>query len=222
MMLSSVLWDDNMDIQSDLPEIALHHESANAIVKKLPSGKYKISTHKLDPNYFINWDTCETSYLIELIEKIFKAKGPGWLCDKIARDESPEYTGAALKLKLFSYLSEDNFNNKRFLDLGCGSGASTVHLAQLLPLTAIVGVELEEELVTIAKTRAAFYGLNNTDFFHTTSPDNIPNDLGKFDFISMIGVFEHLLPNERINLMPQPWFILKPGGVLFLHETTHR
>jgi len=204
---------------NDITDIILKHEKANAVVSQLPSRKYKITIQKLDPNFFIRCDSCETAYPIELIKKIFRAKGPGWLCDEIARDESPDYTGAALRWRILSYVGEDAFKNSCILDFGCGSGASTCTMSRMFPTSRIVGIELEQELLEIAKARVKFYGLKNVDLFLSPDPKNIPNSLGQFDHIVLSGVFEHLLPEERENLLPQLWSHLKLGGILFLHET---
>jgi len=211
-----------MKNHSNIPEVILKHEKANVFITKLRSGKNKIFVQKLDSNFFVRFDTCETAYPIELIEQIFKAKGPGWLCDEIARDESPDYSGAALKWQLLSYIDEEAFEDARILDFGCGSGASSCSLSRMFPTSKIIGVELEDELLAIAKARVKFYGLQNVELYHSPDPENISDDLGEFDYIIMTGVYEHLLPKERQNLLPQLWTHLKPGGILFLHETPNK
>ena len=204
---------------NNMTSIILAHEKANVAVSQLPSGKYKIIVQKLDPNYYIRFDSCETAYPVELIQQIFKVKGPGWLCDEIARDESPDYTGAALKWQLLSYVGEDVFENSSILDFGCGSGASTCTMSRMFPTSRIVGIELEQELLEVAKARIKFYGMKNVDLYLSPDSKNIPSSLGQFDHIVMSGVFEHLLPEERKNLLLQLWSHLKPSGILFLHET---
>lgn len=208
-----------MNNNSDTSKIILKHDKANVIINLLPSGKRKITIQRLEANYFVRFDTCETAYPIELIQQIFDEKGPGWLCDEIARDESPDYTGAALKWQLLSYISEEAFINSKILDFGCGSGASSCSMSRMFPTSKIIGIELEENLLAIAKARVKFYELENVDLYHSPDPENIPKNLGEFDHIIMTGVFEHLLPKERENLLPQLWSLLKPGGILFLHET---
>lgn len=211
-----------MKNQSNTSEIILKHEKANVFVTKLQSGKNKIFVQRLDPDFFVRFDACETYYPIELIEQIFNVKGPGWLCDEIARDESPDYSGAALKWQLLSYVSEETFKNARILDFGCGSGASSCSLSRMFPTSRITGVELEYELLAIAKARVKFYELRNVELYHSPDPENISDNLGEFDYIIMTGVYEHLLPKERQNLLLQLWSHLKLGGILFLHETPNK
>lgn len=199
--------------------VVLEHEKADVHITDLPNGKKHVKVVSKAPGFFIRFDQCETAYPIELIEQIFHAKGPDWLCDEIYRDESPDYTGAALKWQLQSYVEESKFQHARILDFGCGSGASSCALARMFPDCEIVGIELEEELLNIARSRVEFYGHKNIELQLSLTPDKISEAIGQFDHIIMTGVFEHLLPDERKHLMPQLWSRLKPGGVLFLHET---
>jgi methylase of polypeptide subunit release factors len=60
---------------------------------------------------------------------------------------------------LFGYVGEEAFAGKRLLDFGCGSGASGLNLARLLPDLEIVGVELLPEFVALARRRAAKFRL---------------------------------------------------------------
>jgi 2-polyprenyl-3-methyl-5-hydroxy-6-metoxy-1,4-benzoquinol methylase len=195
-------------------------QTLQVLVENLPSGKKKVTIAGTDAN--VPMRQWETSYPRWLIDRIVAAKGPAWVCDEIARDESPEYTAAALKWALLSYLGEDRFDGARILDFGCGAGASTVGLCKLFPTAQLVGIELEEHHLDVAKGRAEFYGFRNLEFMTSPSGVELPDGIGKFDHIVMSGVFEHLLPGERSALMPRLWTVLKPGGVLFLRETPNR
>ena len=74
----------------------------------------------------------------------------------------------------------------------------------------------------MARSRAEHYNLTNIKFICSPNPSVLPKDIQKFDFIFLIAVFEHLLPQERRDLMPMIWEYLKPGGILFLNETPYR
>jgi 2-polyprenyl-3-methyl-5-hydroxy-6-metoxy-1,4-benzoquinol methylase len=194
--------------------------TAQVVVEGLPNGKNRIVVEATD--VYVHMRQWETSYPRWLIDRIVEIKGPGWVCDEIARDESTEYTAAALKWALLSYVGEDRFEGARVLDFGCGAGASTVGLCRLFPTAQFVGIELEKDLLELAKGRARFYGFSNLEFITSPSGVELPEGIGEFDHIVMSGVFEHLLPAERRALMPRLWAVLKPGGVLFLRETPNR
>jgi SAM-dependent methyltransferase len=189
-------------------------------VVALPNGQHKVVVVGADE--YVHMREWVTSYPRPLIDLVLKVKGPHFVCDEIARDESPEYTASALKWALLSYVGEDRFAGARILDFGCGAGASTVGLCRMFPTAHVVGAELESKYLELARARADFYGLRNVEFRVSASATELPPGIGEFDHIVMSGVFEHLLPVERRTLMPTLWRALKPGGILFLRETPNR
>jgi 2-polyprenyl-3-methyl-5-hydroxy-6-metoxy-1,4-benzoquinol methylase len=200
----------------------LKHKDANIHVEELSTGKYKVYVEIIKNDLFIPTKICETSYPIDLIDKILKQKGPAYLCDEILRDESPNYVEKSLKYDLLVYINEEEFKNKRLLDFGCGCGASTMVLARMFPHTEIVGIELEERLLSIAYLRTKYYGFNNVRLIVSPNPKSLPPNIGNFDYVVLSAVYEHLLPNEREAILQQIWGILKPGGIIFLNQTPYR
>ncbi|HYZ09197.1 MAG TPA: methyltransferase domain-containing protein [Pseudonocardiaceae bacterium] len=60
----------------------------------------------------------------------------------------------------------------RCLDLGCGGGHVTVELAGLIGLTgSVVGVDIDAEIVDLARAVAAARGLGNLKFRVGTAED---------------------------------------------------
>jgi SAM-dependent methyltransferase len=163
-----------------------------------------------------------TRYPLELIEHVFEVKGVNGLCDEIARDESDTYVALYLRQGILSYLPPEAFVAKRLLDFGCGGGSSTMVLCRMFPQTELVGVELDANLVDLARHRARCFGKTDVRFEVSPGPASLPPKLGTFDFLVLSAVWEHLLPPERRTLMPQLWRMLHEGGVLFLNQTPHR
>lgn len=186
------------------------------------SGLKTIEVVPDDPSAFISKRTCTTAYPMELIELILKIKGPYGLCDEIMRDEKPDYVQISLHYDLLAYIDEAAFAGARILDFGCGSGASTAILGRMFPHSQVVGLELNASLLDIARARAKHYELSHVTFEHSLDPLHLPEGLGRFDFIVLSAVFEHLLPQERRGLFPKIWSTLKPGGTLFINQTPHR
>ncbi len=203
------------------PQI-LRHRDARIHLSPLDQGQWKVSVEALDKDLYIHQRTCTTSYPIDLIQKILDVVGPGFLCDEILRDESPNYVQNFLHYDLLAYLDEEQFKNKTLLDFGCGHGASTMILSRMFPETKIIGVELEKRLLEAAQARADFYGYNHLKLMTSPSPDDLPAETGEVHFVVLSGVYEHLLPEERERLLPKIWKILQPGGILFLNQTPHR
>ncbi|HEX5392130.1 MAG TPA: class I SAM-dependent methyltransferase [Rhodocyclaceae bacterium] len=195
---------------------------AEVFVASLPSGRRRVWVEPRSPRLFVPFFSCVTTYPLALIQKILSAKGAAYLIDEILRDESPGYVQHDLKWSLLAYADEAEFADARILDFGCGSGSSSMTLARMFPSARIVGIELEERLLSVARARAQFYRCDNLSFGRSSAPSQLPPDMGLFDFVVLSAVYEHLLPAERKALMPRLWHLLKPGGVLFLNATPNR
>ena len=159
-----------------------------------------------------------TTYPVHFIEALAEVVGLDWLCDQIERNEDYAAMEADLELSLFSYFDREDFAGKRVLDFGCGTGASTALLSKFMPEARLVGTELDEERMRIAKLRMDVIG-QQAEFFTAPSGTELNADLGRVDFIVLSAVYEHMLPDERATLLPKIWDALEPGGVLFLNQT---
>ena len=166
----------------------------------------------------------ETAYSIELIEHILRVLSPAWLNDEIMRDEDPSTTQSFIRWNILSYVDPECFAGSRLLDFGSGCGASSMVLSRMLPETEIVGVDFKSDFVTLARHRAEYYGVSDrVRFVQSPDANNLPAGIGNFDYVTLQGVYEHLLPIERRRLLPLIWSKLNPGtGVLFIYETPHR
>jgi 2-polyprenyl-3-methyl-5-hydroxy-6-metoxy-1,4-benzoquinol methylase len=191
-------------------------------VEELPNGRrlIRVTSKSLS---IVPYDAqLETRYSLELIERVLKAKGPSSLCDEIRREEDPLYTRACIEKDVLGYRTEQDFENKRILDFGCGGGASTIILAKMFPNTEVVGIDLMENLIALADFRAKHFNLNNASFVCSKNSKELPDDIGNFDYILLSAVVEHLLPDERTVILSQLWSLLKPSGVIFINQTPYR
>ena len=162
-----------------------------------------------------------TRYPPDLVREIHATKGL-YVCDEIMREEDPDYVERAIRREVLAYVEPREFAGRRVLDFGCGAGASTLVMGRLLPAREIVGVELQERLLRLARLRRERLGGSRIRFVASPSGVELPEDIGEFDYVVMSAVFEHLLPAERRALLPRLWRRLKPGGVLFINQTPHR
>jgi len=182
------------------------------LVTPLPDG-----THRIE----VRTTAWTTRYPPDLIELIHATKG-AYVCDEIMREEDPGYVERAIRHEVLSYVDAAQFAGKRLLDFGCGAGASSLVMSRLLPGCEIVGIELQERLLRLAKLRAEHLGRGGLRFMLSPSGMALPEGIGEFDYIVLSAVFEHLLPAERAALLPLLWRRLKKGGVLFINQTPHR
>jgi len=164
---------------------------------------------------------CQTEFSVPVIEYLVGRIGCPHLADVIDRFED-KGVPATLKSQLFSYFPAEEFRGKRLLDFGCGKGASTFGIAKLLPETEVVGVELVSENVETAQRIASLQGVGNARFLCSPSGDRLPDEIGRFDYVMLCAVYEHLLPRERQTLMPLLWSAMKEGAAIFINQTPYR
>lgn len=107
----------------------------------------------------------------------------------------------------------------RVLDVGCGTGATSVAIAlsQTLGVRSLVGMDLNSSAIAAARVRAEGYGVADRASFRTVVPGALPFANDSFDFVSCISVLE-FVPNltDRRALVAEMLRVLAPGGTLAL------
>jgi SAM-dependent methyltransferase len=202
--------------------VILRHPEGVVSVEERANGRRRLTIVPSNDELFVPRGECETTYPMALIELILGVKGPAYLCDEILRDEDPGYVQEELERDLLAYFDRRDFDGKRILDFGCGSGASTVVLARMFPSAEVVGVDLFEDLLSVARARMAHYGLDNLRLLQSPEGTQLPDALGRFSFVILSAVYEHLLPGERRTIMPKLWASVASGGYLFINQTPNR
>jgi SAM-dependent methyltransferase len=102
----------------------------------------------------------------------------------------------------------------RVLDAGCGTGDSTIALAEELRDTeaSVVALDFSPASLAIARERAAVRGLTNIEFVEASIEDLPRLGLGPFDYIVSCGVLHHLAsPEAGLAALRD---VLKPDGGL--------
>src|SRR5215475_8122238 len=199
--------------------VVLDHPQVSVRVEESGNRKNLVSV-AAKGNTFVPVSSLETAYPIDLIEHVLRVKGV-YVADEIMRDEAPLSIQQQFTWNILAYVDPTCFAGRRVLDFGCGSGASTMVLARMLPEnTRFVGVDPLPRHLELARHRANWYGVaDRTTFHQSPDPNSLPDGIGPFDFVVFSAVYEHLLPAERKILLPLIWRGLRPGGMLFLHET---
>lgn len=97
------------------------------------------------------------------------------------------------------------------LDCGCGSGTITLGLAEVVSPGNVVGIDIGEDPIGHARSRASDQKVDNIHF-KVASLYEIPFEDETFDVVFSHNVIEHLLkPLDALNEM---YRVLKPGGVI--------
>ena len=104
---------------------------------------------------------------------------------------------------------------QRILDLACGTGISTLAIARRFPQSRIVGVELRDEYLSIARAKLRRLGVENVELVLCRAEDyraSEPFDCICSSYLAKYADLERLVPSCRS--------MLKPGGVLVTHDFT--
>lgn len=111
--------------------------------------------------------------------------------------------------------------DKIILDAGCGTGYKSLILAEANPGAKIVGVDISEASVKLARQRLEYHGFDNTEF-HVLSIYDIAKLNYKFDYINCDEVL-YLFPDISVALQAMKT-VLKPEGIIRtnLHSSMQR
>jgi len=104
----------------------------------------------------------------------------------------------------------------QILDLACGTGISTFALAERYPNCRIVGVELREEYLNLARNKIQRLGRTNVEFVLSRAEDfrsNEPFDCVVSSYLAKYADLKSLTCTIKETL--------KTGGLLLMHDFTY-
>ncbi len=109
----------------------------------------------------------------------------------------------------------------RVLDVGCGSGGTTVAIAQsaVLRPVEVVGIDPNSTALRAAEIRARGYhiGSQNISFRHCSAHDTLPFDNDCFELAMCVSVLEFIPTLQaRQRLVREMIRVIRPGGFIFL------
>lgn len=100
---------------------------------------------------------------------------------------------------------------KVILDAGCGSGYKALMLALANPGAKIVGIDLSEQSIELARQRLQFHGIDNVEF-QVLKIEDLPQLGLQFDYINCDEVL-YILPDPVAGLQAMK-SVLKPNGLI--------
>jgi len=115
---------------------------------------------------------------------------------------------AAVKDKNLSNKSDSSIKPPLLMDIGCGSGKT---MEDLSVLARIVGCDFHDEAIRLCKKRRDFPLLQ-------ASAESLPVCEDSFDIVCILGVIHHDGIKDDQKVLNEAFRVLKPGGVLILHE----
>lgn len=107
----------------------------------------------------------------------------------------------------------------RVLEVGCGVGAQTVHLAASSPGARITAVDSSADSLARARTRVAAQAPGAEVEWHHADLFALPFGEAEFDHVFVCFVLEHL-PDPR-KALEALRHVLRPGGTLTVIEGDH-
>lgn len=110
---------------------------------------------------------------------------------------------------------------KVILDAGCGTGYKSLILAEANPGAKIVGIDISEESVKLARKRLEHHGFDNAEF-HVLPIEELPDLNYQFDYINCDELL-YLFTNLGVALQTMK-SVLKPDGIIRgnLHSSIQR
>ncbi len=106
-------------------------------------------------------------------------------------------------------------NPSRIIDQACGTGILTLKIARRFPRCRVVGVEMHEDFLAVARQKAQALKLTNVEFILGRAEDVILEggvDCITSSYLAKYAELDLLVKNARA--------MLRPGGVLIMHELT--
>ncbi|WXG46349.1 MAG: class I SAM-dependent methyltransferase [Candidatus Atabeyarchaeum deiterrae] len=144
---------------------------------------------------------------IEAIEDPSVAQGFGLITNL------PQYK---LGLRLAAQKAATNVRGVRAIDIGCGNGSLVIALAGMHASLKVVGVDLSDEMVRLARNRAMKAGLGERVTFKKGDAQRIPYPDGSFDLVVSTLSLHHW--SEPRKVFDEVARILKRGGKCVLAD----
>ena len=111
-------------------------------------------------------------------------------------------------------LSARGFHQGRIIDVGCGSGATNLVLAERFPHAELVGIDLSDPLLKLARDSAAKTVFRDRVRFEKADVHEIPYDGDSFDVVINTNMV-HLV-ERPLRMLDEIERILAPDGHLFI------
>jgi demethylmenaquinone methyltransferase/2-methoxy-6-polyprenyl-1,4-benzoquinol methylase len=102
------------------------------------------------------------------------------------------------------------------IDQACGTGILTLKIARRFPACQVIGIELRDEYLSIAREKARMLGISNVDFILGRAEDVVLE--GGCDCITSSYLAKYA---ELGTLISNAKKMLRPDGIIIMHDFTY-
>jgi S-adenosylmethionine-dependent methyltransferase len=119
-------------------------------------------------------------------------------------------------------LSQMKLDGARILEVGAGTGVSTVALLEA-GAAYVHGIDVDDAALTVARKRVSLHGFKDAEF-HAMNATDLEHFSGQtFDLILFFATIEHMTHLERMATLPLVWnSLMGPGALLCVLDTPNR
>lgn len=108
----------------------------------------------------------------------------------------------------------------RVLEIGCGTGESTLALAEQGAI--VTGIDVDSAALEVGRERIRLHGLS-AEFINGNAADAAALTSNRtFDLVVYFASLEHMTLDERLASMTQTWNLTRPGGAWCVNEAPNR
>ena len=117
-------------------------------------------------------------------------------------------------------ISSENVERCRVLELGCASGGNLIPMAEQLPESRFLGIDLSERQIETGLSIVRELGLTNIEL-RCQDIMEFPADAGQFDYIIAHGVYSWVPPHVQQKVLAIFRTHLAPRGIGFVSYNTY-
>ena len=103
---------------------------------------------------------------------------------------------------------------KRIVDLGCGTGSTTILLRESFPEAEIIGLDLSPYMLAIADHKARRLNYNIQWLHGLAEATNLPDN--SFDLVTASLLFHETPPHITVAILNECYRLLVPGGQVII------
>lgn len=150
--------------------------------------------------------------------------GAQYLTSKVGRGDYLEHLSRRLerfRRTVVPWLDEaERLPGARILEIGCGTGSSTVALLE--QGADVIAVDVDEEGLAVARTRSALYGLDVDLVVANAVEAGAICAERNVNIVVFFATLEHMTHTERMSAMASTWDALPKGGLWCVVEAPNR